>query len=52
MKRGSVGGGEVTISVLGKVIKMASQRENERELTIYNRANAIFTKINFQFSSL
>ena len=35
MKKRGVGGREVTISFRGKIIKMASQRKNERDLTIY-----------------
>ena len=35
MKKRGVGGREVTISFRGKIIKMASQRKSERDLTIY-----------------
>ena len=35
MKRKGIGGREVTKSFCGKIIKMASQRKNERDLTIY-----------------
>ena len=35
MKRRGVGGREVTIRFRGKIIKMASQQKNERDLTIY-----------------
>ena len=35
MKRRGVGGREVTIRVRRKIIKMASQQKNERDLTIY-----------------
>ena len=35
MKKRGVGGIEVTISFHGKIRKMASQRKNERDLTIY-----------------
>ena len=35
MKRRGVGGREVTIRFPGKIIKMASQQKNERDLTIY-----------------
>ena len=47
MKRRGVGDKEVTIGFRGKIIKMASQQKNERDLTIYT----IFTKINFQYPS-
>ena len=35
MKKRGVGGREVTISFREKIIKMASQRKNERHLMIY-----------------
>ena len=35
IKKRGVGGREVTISFCRKIIKMASQRKNERDLTIY-----------------
>ena len=35
MKKRGVGGREVTITFRGKIIKMASQRKRERDLTIY-----------------
>ena len=35
IKKRGVGGREVTISFRRKIIKMASQRKNERDLTIY-----------------
>ena len=35
MKKRGVGGREVTISFRGKIIKMASQRKNERDYHIY-----------------
>ena len=46
MKRRGVSGREVTISFRGKIIKMDSQRKNERFDDIY-RANTIFKKIIF-----
>ena len=52
MKKRGVDSREVTISFHRKITKMASQRKNERDLTIYiYRANAIFTEINFQYLS-
>ena len=41
-KRGIGGGREVTISFRGKVIKMASQRKNEIDLTIYTESFRTF----------
>ena len=35
MKGRGVGDKEVTIGFRGKIIKMASQQKNERDLTIY-----------------
>ena len=42
MKKGIGGGREVTISFRGKVIKMASQRKNEIDLTIYTESFRTF----------
>ena len=50
MKRRGVSGREVTISFRGKIIKMDSQRKNERFDDTY-RANTIFKKNNFQYPS-
>ena len=52
MKKRGVRGREVRTTSGGKTIKMASQKNNERERVddIY-RANVIFTKINFQYLS-
>ena len=47
MKRRGISSREVTIRFCGKIIRMASQPKNERDLTIYT----IFTKINFQYPS-
>ena len=50
VKRRGVGGREVTISIRKKMIKVTSQRKNERFDDIC-RANAIFTTNNFQYLS-
>ena len=50
MKRRGVGGREVTISFRGKVIKMASQRKNERDLTIYKEQMLYLQKLMFNIS--
>ena len=50
MKRRGVGGREVTISFRGKVIKMASQRKNERDLTIYKEQILYLQKLMFNIS--
>ena len=47
MKRRGISSREVVISFRREIIKMASQRKNERFDDIC-RANTIFTKINFQ----
>ena len=41
------GGREVTISFRGKIIKMASQRKNERDLTIYTEQMLYLQKLIF-----
>ena len=52
MKRRGISSREVTVSFHGKIIKIASQRKNERDLMIYAVAlHTIFTKINFQYPS-
>ena len=45
-KRG-VGGREVIISFRGKIIKMASQQKNERDLTIYTEQMLYLQKLIF-----
>ena len=50
MKRRGVGGREVTIGFRGKVIKMASQRKNERDLTIYKEQMLYLQKLTFNIS--
>ena len=50
MKRRGISSREVVISFRREIIKMASQRKNERFDDIC-RANTIFTKINFQYPS-
>ena len=50
MKRRGVGGREVTIGFRGKVIKMASQRKNERDLTIYKEQMLYLQKLMFNIS--
>ena len=47
MKKRGVGGREVTISFRGKIIKMASQRKNERDLTIYTEQILYLQKLIF-----
>ena len=47
MKRRGVGGREVAISFRGKIIKMASQRQNERDLTIYTEQILYLRKLIF-----
>ena len=47
MKRRGVSGREVTISVRGELIKMASQRKNERDLTIYTEQMLYLQKLIF-----
>ena len=47
MKKRGVGGREVTISFRGKIIKMASQRKNERDLTIYTEQIPYLQKLIF-----
>ena len=47
MKRRGVGGREVTVSVCGKIIKMASQQKNERDLTIYTEPMLYLQKLIF-----
>ena len=46
-KRRGVSGREVTISVREEVIKMASQRKNERDLTIYTEQMLYLQKLIF-----
>ena len=46
-KRGVGGGREVTISFRGKIIKMASQRKNEIDLTIYTEQIPYLQKLVF-----
>ena len=50
MKRRGVGGREVTIGFRRKVIKMASQRKNERDLTIYKEQMLYLQKLMFNIS--
>ena len=47
MKKRGVGGREVTISFRRKIIKMASQRKNERDLTIYTEQIPYLQKLIF-----
>ena len=47
VKKRGVGGREVTISFRGKFIKMASQRKNERDLTIYTEQIPYLQKLIF-----
>ena len=47
MKKRGVGGREVTICFRGKIIKMASQRKNERDLTIYTEQIPYLQKLIF-----
>ena len=47
VKRRGVGGREVTISFRGKIIKMASQRKNERDLKIYTEQILYLQKLVF-----
>ena len=47
MKKRGVGGREVTISFRRKIIKMASQRKNERDLTIYTEQILYLQKLIF-----
>ena len=47
MKKRGVGRREVTISFRGKIIKMASQRKNERALTIYTEQIPYLQKLIF-----
>ena len=47
MKRRGVGGREVTISFRGKIIKMASQEKNERDLTTYTEQMLYLHKLIF-----
>ena len=46
-KRRGVGGREVTISFRGKIIKMASQEKNERDLTTYTEQMLYLHKLIF-----
>ena len=47
MKKRGAGGREVTISFHRKIIKMASQRKNERDLTIYTEQILYLQKLIF-----
>ena len=47
MKKRGVGGREVTISFRGKIIKMASQEKNERDLTTYTEQMLYLHKLIF-----
>ena len=47
MKKRGVGGREVTVSFCGKIIKMASQRKSERDLTIYTEQIPYLQKLIF-----
>ena len=47
VKRTGVGGRDVTIGFRGKIIKMASQRKNERDLTIYTEQMLYLQKLIF-----
>ena len=47
VKRRGVGGRDVTIGFRGKIIKMASQRKNERDLTIYTEQMLYLQKLIF-----
>ena len=47
MKKRGVGSREVTIRFCGKIIKMASQRKNERDLTIYTEQIPYLQKLFF-----
>ena len=47
MKRRGVGGWKVAIIVRGKIIKLASQQKNERDLTIYTDQMPYLEKLIF-----
>ena len=47
MKKRGVGGREVTINFRGKIIKMASKQEDERDLTIYTEQIPYLQKLIF-----
>ena len=47
MKRRDVGGRNLTITFRGKIIKMASQRNSERDLTIYTEQMLYLQKLIF-----
>ena len=47
MKKRGVGGREVTVIFRGKIIKMASQRKNEKDLTIYTEQIPYLQKLIF-----
>ena len=47
MKRRGIDGREVTISFCGKIIKMASQRKNEKDLMIYTEQILYLQKLIF-----
>ena len=47
MRRREASAAEVTISFLGKIIKMASQQKNERDLTIYTEQMLYLQKLIF-----
>ena len=47
MKKRGVGGREVAIGVRRKIIKMASQRKNERDLRIYTQQMLYLQKFIF-----
>ena len=47
MKRRGIGSREVTISFRRKIIKMDSQRKNERDLTIYTEQIIYLQKLIF-----
>ena len=51
MKRRGVSSREVTISFCKKIIKMASQQKNERDLTIHTVQMLYLQKINSQYPS-
>ena len=50
VKRRGVGGKEVTISFRGKIIKMALQRKNERDLAIFTEQIPYLQKLSMSES--